>query len=138
MKKRISIISIAIFLVLMMGTQVFATSKRETLTLGKNQVWNTTSAISRSGYYNDITARLYAVYPTNGGGDNFTKIQFKAENSSGVNILSASYYVLYESATSESSYLIKNGYLNTQNVKFSFRGNNASYAATCDVSYNSR
>jgi len=80
---------------------------------------------------------LYAVWPVDGGYDAFSHLQFKATNSSGTIILNSAYYVLNETS-GLCSFAIKNGYLNTTYVYFSFRGNDSNYDAKADVFYDAR
>jgi len=132
MKKKIAaVISTVLMIVLIAGTNVFAV--RETIPLGANQVWNTRSAVARSTYYSYVAARCYAVYPPNGGNDNFTRVQVRAKNASGIVITSI--VTLYETADTTTSIDIFEGYLNATSVTFQFRGNDPDYAATADVFY---
>lgn len=139
-KKFISIImSIITMLTLLVGTQVFATAKRETIKVAKNQVWNKRPAVSRTCKYSDLRVRTYAVYPTDGRKDTFSCIQVTARNTSGVRIVQNEYYKIYETKSSTpTSMKIREGYLNTKSVVFAFRGNSTYSAAYADVKYNAR
>ena len=121
---------------LIAGTHVFGTSREELITVQAGQVWNDRAGLSRSGYYNDVQTCLYAVYPISGT-DTYTHLQFKASNSSGIIILNSPYYVLHE-GDGVVQFLIKNGYLNTQIVYFSFRGNDPNLGAKADVWYDAK
>ncbi|WP_067842986.1 hypothetical protein [Amphibacillus sediminis] len=127
------VLSVIFVCSLLLGTNVFAA--RTTLTLPKNQTWVSRSA-TRSGDYSNVHARLYAVYPTNGGEDNFTRIQVKLTSSGGKNM--SDIYTLNETNKGNTSIKIYNGSLNTKSVKFQFRGNNPNYGAKADVYYSAR
>lgn len=113
----------------------FASTGTTTLTLPVNQKWVSVSA-TRTGSFNDLHARCYSVYPTNGGKDDFKKIQARAVNSSGTVI--ANTVTLKETATGPTSMAIKNGYLNLTSFKFQFRGNDPELAAKAEVYYSGR
>lgn len=123
---------------LVIGTtvNVMAESRRETITVSANQVWNVRSAITRTRNYSSVYARCYSVYPTNGGEDNYTRVQVVVKNSDGKNI--SDIVTLYETASTSEEFRIKEGYLSTKKIKFAFRGNNPKYGARADVSYNGR
>lgn len=135
--KRINIfLLVCIVLFITITSNSFAAYKRETITVGKNQVWNTRPTISRSGAFKTVVARVFSVYPSGGGPDLFTTIQTQLVSSSGVELTYI--YNLNENNSSSTTMQIKEGYLGYRNVNFRFRGNNSSYSARADVEYNSR
>lgn len=130
MNKAIAFISTSALCIGMISSSVLA--KNETITLAKNQVWNTRSEISRTAKYSYVQAKCVAVYPTSGS-DNFSKIQCTVANSSGTAIAAKDYYTLTE-GNAYSNMTIKEGSLNVKTVKFKFRGNSSS-GAKADVTY---
>ncbi|MBQ3584388.1 MAG: hypothetical protein IJA27_06715 [Lachnospiraceae bacterium] len=134
MKKKImKILSVGLMMGMIVGTNAFAAvpTRRETIFLDFNQQWNGRAAISRTGDYSTVYARCYSVYPADGGTDNYTKIQAKISTIAGVDI--SDVVTLNETATSNTSISIKEGYLSTTSIRFSFRGNNPDYSAYADV-----
>ena len=68
------------------------------------------------------------------GDDNFHVIQCRVTNTYAVSIGTRDFYRLYEGATAYTEITIKEGYLNTSDIFFQFRGN-SSAQATAVVSY---
>ncbi|MCZ0704194.1 hypothetical protein J2T56_002490 [Natronobacillus azotifigens] len=132
-KTTIKIFSVVLFCGLLFSSHVFAA--RTTLTLPENQTWVSRDA-TRSGDHSNVHSRLYAVYPTNGGNDNFTRIQVKVTSSSGTSM--SSIYTLNETSSVNSSIKLSNGTLNNKKIKFQFRGNHPDHGAKADVYYNAR
>lgn len=137
-KKVINGVLIVFLMCMVFGTNAFAlsASKRETIYLQANQKWNGRAGITRTGAYSEVYARCYSVYPTNGGTDKFTRIQVKISTIPGEDI--SDIYTLNETSTGNTSIKIKEGYLTTSTVRFSFRGNDPDYAAYADVYQNGR
>ncbi len=134
-KKIISIVVLA--LVLITSVPVFAALESDvTISLGSDYSWNKRQALTRSGSYNDVTARCHSVYPSSGN-DNFEKIRVCIENTAGTRIMDSSYVTLNETSSSSTSIPIKQGYLDTDSVVFKFCGNTEK-AASAVVSYNAR
>ncbi len=133
MKRYSKIFSIAFVFTLIFTSHAFAA--RETISLPENQVWISKSD-TRSGSSSKVYSRLYAVYPTKGGSDNFTRVQVKVTSSTGVSM--SNIITLYETSTSNTSISLKDGTLGNKKVKFQFRGNNPDHAAKADVSYDAR
>lgn len=117
-------------MVFVMGMPSFAAYK-QSISLPENQVWKTAGSVSRSGNYSTVGARCHSVYPESGT-DNYTTIQCRALNSSGVAITSVT--KLHETAADYTLISIKEGYLSATSVTFQFRGN-TSNAASAIVSY---
>ncbi|SEN56741.1 hypothetical protein SAMN04488134_101374 [Amphibacillus marinus] len=132
-KTMFKILSVLFFCSLVFGSNVFAA--RETLNLPSRQSW-VDKAATRSGTYNDVRARLYSVYPPNGGTDNFTRIQVVVATPGNLHITDT--VTLNETATSNTSIKLRNGTLNNRSIKFRFRGNNPDYAAKADVEWQGR
>lgn len=132
-KKIINSILVMILACMVLSTSAFAVapSKRETIYLSSGQKWNGRAAITRTGDYSTVYARCYAVYPTDGGEDKFTRIQVKISTIPGVDI--SDIYTLRESEAENKSIKIREGYLSETSVRFSFRGNDPDYAAMADV-----
>ncbi|MGG0717220.1 hypothetical protein ABE096_06420 [Robertmurraya massiliosenegalensis] len=78
--KSIKIFSVLFICLLIFSTHAFAA--RTTITLPSGQTW-VSKYDTRSGNYSTVNSRLYAVYPTNGGTDNFTRINVKVTSFSG-------------------------------------------------------
>ena len=133
MKKFSKMLSICFIFTLIFTSHAFAA--RETITVPVNQGWVVKSD-TRSGNYATVYSRLYAVYPTKGGTDNFTRVQVKVTSSGGTAM--SGIVTLFETATSNTSISLKNGTLSNKSVKFQFRGNDPDYAAKADVSYDAR
>lgn len=118
-----------------LGISMFSISalgKTETISLAKNQVWNTRPAVARSGNHGYVKAKCTAVYPASGK-DTYKSIQCTAVDSSGKSITTLSKYTLGEGKGYQSLY-IKDGKLGIRAVKFKFRGNKK-VPAKADVSY---
>lgn len=132
MKRKLTITISTLLVILTMSiSNVFAT--RSTIMLKTKQVWNVQASLTRTARYSYLTARCFAVYPTGGGKDNFTRVQVKATNTGNTNITNV--ITLYETSSGSTNIPIIEGYLNETSVKFSFRGNNPNYAAYADVEY---
>lgn len=133
-KKIVSVVSVVLLLCMVFSTNVYvASSRRETITLLKNQLWNERSPVTRSLKNNFAYARCYAVYPTDGGTDNFEKIRVRVRDGNGV-ILS-DVKTLSEKAGSSEKITLKNNYLDQTQIYFVFAGNNPDYGAYADVYY---
>lgn len=133
-KKIVSVVSMVLLLCMVFSTNIYvASSRRETITLLKNQIWNERSPVTRSMASSKVYARCYAVYPTDGGGDTFTKIRVRLRDGDGY-ILS-DIKTLYDTATENTTIIIKDGYLDRQKIYFVFSGNNPDYGAYADVYY---
>lgn len=127
------ILSIAFVFALLFSSHAFAA--RTTLTLPEDQVWVSIST-ERTGKYKTVYARLFSVYPTDGGKDNFTRIQVRVTSSSGT--VMSNRITLYETNTSSTTIQLKDGTLANKKIKFQFRGNNPNYGAKADVYYYGR
>ena len=114
-----------------------ALAVRELLIIPAGQVWINRDT-TRSGNYSTVTSRVYAVYPPGGGTDNFSRIQVRVTNRSGVVISEGSYYTLNENNADFTSLSLKEGYLATTNITFQFRGNDPNYSAYADTYYYGR
>lgn len=114
------------------GISTYAASK-VSITLAANQAWTKKYSASRSKQNSNVLARCHSVYPRYGGTDNFEKIQCRIVDGTGTQMC---YEVvkLSETATSNTSIPIRNGFLNVSTVYFQFRGNSNS-AANAVVSY---
>lgn len=104
------ILSIAFVFALLFSSHAFAA--RTTITLPEDQVWVSKST-ERTGNYKSVLARLYSVYPTTGGKDNFTRIQVRVTSSSGT--VMSSTITLYETATSSTTIQLRDGTLGKKN-----------------------
>ncbi len=132
MKRKYTITICTLFIILTMSfSNVFAT--RSTITLKTKQIWNVRTSLTRTTRYSYLTARCFAVYPTGGGKDNFTRVQVKATNTGNTNITNV--ITLNETSSAPTNIPIIEGYLNESSVKFCFRGNNPDYSAYADVDY---
>lgn len=109
-------------------------ASNKVISLPANKTWKLAGTETRSGDYSYVTARNHSVYPSSGT-DLFGMIQFKITNSDGTLICNSDYYTLDETATASSIIYVREGYLNTEDVRFYFRGN-TNLAATAVVSYN--
>lgn len=131
--KFMSVLSIVFICFLLLGTNVFAA--RKTVLLPSKQSW-VARTDTRTGDYYNVRSRLYAVYPTNGGKDNFEKIQVRVA-STGETIMS-DVYTLNEKNSSNTTIPLKNGTLGNKHIRFQFRWNHPDYGATADVFYDGR
>ena len=137
MKKKLTvIISVIMMICLLAGTQVFASDTRENIYVGANKSWKICKSVSRSAKYYDAYARAFAVYPTDGGTDNYQYLQVALTNTRGTLITNSEYTLLKEYNTTSTSIRIKNGYLATTSVIFKFRGNSPNCDAFAYVQYN--
>lgn len=135
MKKKIrAIFSVTLLFCMVLGINVSATSVRETVAVSINQMWTPRPEISRTRNYSYVTAKTYAVYPTDNTRDNFEKIQVVVRNG---NVTISDIYVLNETEGSETIYL-QEGYLAASEVIFAFRGNDPNHAAYADVYYDAK
>lgn len=111
---------------------VFAASY-ETIHLATNQYWTKALGATHNTNYSLCGAMCHSVSPISGD-DNFHKIQCRVTNTYAVSIGTRDFYRLTEGATTYTEITIKEGYLNTSNIFFQFRGN-SSAQATAVVSY---
>lgn len=129
MKKILSIILLTVF-VFTVSINTYAA--RSTVYLPKNQKWSKTYATTRTGKVGYVTVNCYAVYPPNGGTDNFEKVQFVVRNSKDQNIMSIQ---TVSEKWGKQTFYIKEGYYDATKIKFYFRGNNPKYEAETDIYY---
>lgn len=101
-----------------------------------NMAWTSDSdhTDSRSGQYSTVYARCYTVWPDSGT-DTFEKIRCRVTNGYGSVI--SNEVILNETASSNSTITIKEGYLAIKFVGFQFRGNTKA-SANASVYYNGR
>lgn len=111
---------------------VFAASY-ETIHLAPSQYWTKAFGATHNTNYSLCGAMCHSVSPISGD-DNFHKIQCRVTNTYAVSIGTRDFYRLYEGATAYTEITIKEGYLNTSDIFFQFRGN-SSAQATAVVSY---
>lgn len=121
MKKGIATIVAAMAMFCMMSMSVLA-DMDVVISLPENQVWTSGASIQRTGNYSYVWAGCDSVYPKSGT-DNFSKIQARIVDSSGVLIMSKDYEVLSEESPIDTRLFIKEGYLNNRIVYIQFRGN---------------
>ncbi len=127
-KRVLALVLAALFL---SGSTASASSFDTTVYVGTNQNWSYSQWVTRTKKWSNCLARCYAVYPPNGGVDNFRYVQTAIFNSVGTQISNT--HVLDEQATSSTPVFIYNGYLNLDTVYFKYRGNNPDYDAYCHV-----
>ena len=111
---------------------VFAASY-ETIHLATNQYWTKAFGATHDTNYSLCGAMCHSVSPISGD-DNFHKIQCRVTNTYAVSIGTRDFYRLTEGATTYTEITIKEGYLNTSNIFFQFRGNSPEQAVAV-VSY---
>lgn len=111
---------------------VFAASY-ETIHLATNQYWTKAFGATHDTNYSLCGAMCHSVSPISGD-DNFHKIQCRVTNTYAVSIGTRDFYRLTEGATTYTEITIKEGYLNTSNIYFHFRGNSPEQAVAV-VSY---
>ncbi|MBE6843481.1 MAG: hypothetical protein E7510_11740 [Ruminococcus sp.] len=105
-----------------------------TVIVSTDQEWTDLDPVSRTGRFSYVAMRVFGVYPTNGGVDNFRYIQGTVKNESGTQICSV---VVLDERSSEASYpSIIEGHLGSSEVTFRFRGNSPNYGARANVFYN--
>ena len=135
MKKKLkAIFSVTLLLGMIFATDVFAESVREVVRVNINQMWTARPEISRSTNYSYVTARAYAVYPTDGSEDDFENVQVVVRDG---NVIISNVYVLNEEVGNE-NIDIHEGHLAVSEVTFAFRGNDPDYAAYADVYYDAK
>lgn len=103
------------------------------ISLPKDQAWTSRRSMTRTGNYSYVQASCDSVYPTDGGSDNFSKIQARIVDSSGTLIMTKDYVVLKE-GDGYQDLDIKEGYQALSPVYIQFRGNSSS-AAEAVVNY---
>lgn len=131
-KKRIP----AFLAFLMLAGCLFTTTafaKDETILLPQSQIWAVRSSIERTGKYSYVEAKVNSVYPVNGGIDTFTKVQVKVYTDALKTFSNT--YTLSETSSSSTQIALNEGFLDEDNVKLAFRGNNADYSAYANVTY---
>ena len=111
----------------------FADANNQVIYLQQNQQWTDPFQAYHNINYYRCGARCHSVYPVSGV-DQFKKIQCKVTNISGTIITFISHYILDEEATTFTSFILKDGYLGTNDIYFYFRGN-AAPSAYAVVSY---
>jgi len=111
-------------------------SVQKTIYIYPNKVWDDGyyNSDDRSTRYSTVYARNISVYPENGGFDTFSKIHVRVENQYGTIISDET--PLSESSTNK-EISIHEGYLDTDFVCFSFRGN-SNDSANAEVFYDGR
>lgn len=127
MRKKIftMLIAVAIVMIVLVGPILAA---RGTIYLPVNQEW-VYRTLTRSGNYSYLSVECLSVYPVSGTSDPFERIQVKMTNTSNVNIAVGTPVVLKEGEGMKSYYL-REGYYNTTQVRFHFRGNSSNSAYT--------
>lgn len=132
-KKMISYIFAAM---LLFAGNMTSLAKSADVAILANMTWTSDSdhTDSRSGQYSTVYARCYSVYPDSGT-DTFKQIRCRVTNGYGGVI--SDEVLLSESASSNSTITIKEGYLSTRFVGFQFRGNTKA-SANASVYYNGR
>ena len=109
---------------------IYATSR--TITVSTGQAWTYMSSETRTQAYGFLSMKLNAVYPQNGGTDNFRYLQGSA-NSNAQQLCNV---VTLDEQYGGGYYPdIYEGMLNTTSVQFKSRGNDPDYAAKADVNY---
>lgn len=135
MRKQVTRVFLVVFAMLLV-TASPAFAYRKTLSLAKNQVWTSVSD-TRTGKYSYVETRCYAVYPTSGGTDTYSKVRVRVTSSGGTLLCAKNYYTLSETATSNKKIQLKDGYLNNTSIKFQFCGNTTN-AVKADVWYDAK
>lgn len=130
-----SMLAIVFTFSIIFSMNVMASSRRETINLQKNQVWNVREYVTRSQQSKYVSSRCYGVYPTKGS-DNYRYIQAVARNVLGKAVTDTC--KLDERATSETLMQIHEGSLDISQVIFAFRGNDPDYPARADVYYSGK
>lgn len=123
---------------LIFSSHVFAA--RTNITLPKNQQW-VHKFDTRTGSYSNVLARLYAVYPADGGKDNFRRIHVQVISGGeviGNSVPMSNIHILNERSTSNTIIPLHEGTLHHRNVYFQFRGNSPEHAARAEVFYDAR
>ncbi len=135
MSKKISnIVSVIILLVLMASTNILAATPTNDYLLPKNLGWVYSASYTRSTAYSYGDARLNAVFPQTGGTDNFRYCWTKpAVYANGNWVIVGNEVQLDETKGTYQHVYIKEGYLNNKSMIFMFRGNDARYSATANV-----
>ena len=90
--------------------------------------------VSRTGNSAYAYARNHAVFPDNGGTDNYKKIQCRIVNDYDLQISNTT--ILNETSTKNTNIKIYDGYLNMKTANFEFKGNSDKNAIAI-VSYGS-
>ena len=103
-KRVLSLVLVALFL---SGSTASASSFDTTVYVGTNQNWSYSQWVTRTKKWSNCLARCYAVYPPNGGVDNFRYVQTAIFNSVGTQISNT--HVLDEQETYSTQVFIYNG-----------------------------
>ncbi len=128
------IISTVLVVAMLLGNEVFAASRRETVWVGRDQAWHYRPNIARGRTSNSLHARAYSVYP-NGGLDTFQKIDVRGYT--GATPITRT-VVLNEVNPNVSSIPIDPEFWKLNTVRFAFSGHDPEYAAYADVFYEAR
>ncbi len=138
MKKKISIImTLALLIVMTISMNSFASSGSGQVRVGMNSVYVTgASGVSRTRNYSYVSVKANSVYPTGTySQDNFTKCKTRLYKNDSTSTSISNAVTLTEG----SSYIpvtIKEGYLSLSKINICFAGNDPSYGAVIDFSYN--
>ena len=133
--KFLHVVSVVMLSAIVFSNSVFATTN--TVYLDTNQDWtNVDSSISRSKVNAFIDCKLKAVYPSNGGSDNYTRVWVQVTTPTFSAI--GPEKKLNETASSFSQITIYNGYLDLPTVGIRAKGNDPDLDAWCELEYNGR
>lgn len=130
MEKLKTFLSAAFVMCLLLGNSVMAA--RNTITLPEHQEWVSLTT-SRYTAYHTLSARCIAVYPMNGGTDEFKIIQAQITDRNGAVVINT--FQLDETTGKAETFAIPSAYQHEAVFVFKFRGNNYFYSAYADVTY---
>ncbi|MCM1288353.1 MAG: hypothetical protein NC240_08575 [Clostridium sp.] len=138
-KKLVSEIAILLMMVLMYSNYTMASSGSGSVTVDIGCTFRTgVSGVSRTTSYSYVQVKANSVYPTGTyKEDNFTKCKTALYKNDSTSTRISSIYTLTE-GSGYTNVRINEGYLSLTKVNICFAGNDPSYSAVIDFSYNGK